>query len=146
MEQRKGVGKMWALFALLSAVFAALTSILAKIGMEGINSNLATAIRTVVVLVMAWGLVFFTGAQGGISHIGARGWIFLALSGIATGLSWLCYYHALQIGDASKVVPIDKFSVVISIVLAFVILHEKITPTTIIGGLLITAGTFVLLL
>lgn len=134
---------MWVTFALLSAVFAALTSILAKIGIEGVNSNLATAIRTAVVL---WGIVFATGAHHGISSIGTRSWIFLILSGVATGLSWLFYYHALQIGEASKVVPIDKFSVVISIVLAFVILHEKVTWTTVLGGALITAGTFVLIL
>ena len=137
---------MWILFALLSALFAALTSILAKIGIENINSNLATAIRTVVVLVMAWGMVFLTDAQSGISNISTKSWIFLILSGLATGLSWLFYYRALQLGEASKVVPIDKLSVVISIVLAFIILHEKITLTTVIGGLLITAGTFVLLL
>lgn len=134
---------MWVTFALLSAVFAALTSILAKIGIEGVNSNLATAIRTAVVLVLAWGIVFATGAHHGI---GTRSWIFLILSGVATGLSWLFYYHALQLGEASKVVPIDKFSVVISIVLAFVILHEKVTWTTVLGGALITAGTFVLIL
>ncbi len=137
---------MWVTFALLSAVFAALTSILAKIGIEGVNSNLATAIRTAVVLVLAWGIVFATGAHHGISSIGARSWIFLILSGVTTGLSWLFYYHALQLGEASKVVPIDKFSVVISIVLAFVILHEKVTWTTVLGGALITAGTFVLIL
>lgn len=142
----KGGRRVWVLFALLSALFAALTSILAKIGIEGINSNLATAIRTVVVLVMAWGIVFLTGVQSGISDITARGWIFLILSGLATGLSWLFYYKALQLGEASKVVPIDKLSVVISIVLAFIILHEKVTVTTVIGGLLITAGTFVLIL
>ncbi len=133
---------MWVTFALLSAVFAALTSILAKIGIEGVNS----AIRTAVVLVLAWGIVFATGAHHGISSIGTRSWIFLILSGVATGLSWLFYYHALQLGEASKVVPIDKFSVVISIVLAFVILHEKVTWTTVLGGALITAGTFVLIL
>lgn len=137
---------MWVTFALLSAVFAALTSILAKIGIEGVNSNLATAIRTAVVLVLAWGIVFATGAHNGISSIGTRSWIFLILSGVATGLSWLFYYHALQLGEASKVVPIDKFSVVISIVLVFVILHEKVTWTTVLGGALITAGTFVLIL
>ena len=137
---------MWALFALLSAVFAALTGILAKIGMEGINSNLATAIRTVVVLVMAWGLVFLTGKQAGIADITTRGWVFLALSGVATGLSWLFYFYALQIGEASKVVPIDKFSVVISMVLAFLALGEKMTLAKVVGGLLITAGTLVLIL
>ena len=137
---------MWALFALLSAVFAALTGILAKIGMEGINSNLATAIRTVVVLAMAWGLVFLTGKQAGIADITTRGWVFLTLSGIATGLSWLFYFYALQMGEASKVVPIDKFSVVISMVLAFLVLGEKMTLAKVVGGLLITAGTLVLIL
>lgn len=137
---------MWIVYALLSAVFAALTSILAKIGIENVNSNAATAIRTAVVLVMAWGIVFITGAQSGISQIGTKSWIFLVLSGLATGMSWLFYYHALQIGEASKVVPIDKFSVVISMVLAFVILKEAMTWKTIMGGILITAGTFVLIL
>ena len=137
---------MWAVFALLSAVFAAVTGILAKLGMEGINSNLATAIRTVVVLVMAWGIVFLTGKQAGIADITTRGWVFLALSGVATGLSWLFYFYALQMGEASKVVPIDKFSVVISMVLAFVVLREAVTVQTVIGGLLITAGTLVLIL
>lgn len=132
---------MWFVFALLSAVFAALTSILAKVGVEGVNSNLATAIRTVVVLVMAWVMVFITNTQGGISSIGKRSWIFLILSGLATGASWLCYYKALQIGDASKVVPVDKLSVVITLVLAFVFLHEKFTPKSLIGVVLITAGT-----
>ena len=137
---------MWALFALLSAVFAALTGILAKIGMEGINSNLATAIRTVVVLAMAWGLVFLTGKQAGIADITTRGWVFLTLSGVATGLSWLFYFYALQMGEASKVVPIDKFSVVISMVLAFLVLGEKLTILKVVGGLMITVGTLVLLL
>ena len=137
---------MWALVALLSAVFAALTGILAKIGMEGINSNLATAIRTVVVLAMAWGLVFLTGKQAGIADITTRGWVFLTLSGIATGLSWLFYFYALQMGEASKVVPIDKFSVVISMVLAFLVLGEKLTILKVVGGLMITVGTLVLLL
>lgn len=137
---------MWVTLALLSAVFAALTSILAKIGIDGVDSNLATAIRTVVVLILAWGIVFATGAHHGISNIGMKSWVFLILSGIATGLSWLCYYRALQLGDASKVVPIDKCSVVISMVLAFVILHEKVTWTSVLGGALITAGTFVLIL
>lgn len=137
---------MWIIFALGSAVFAALTGILAKLGMEGINSNLATAIRTVVVLVMAWAIVFLTGKQSGIGDISTRSWVFLILSGLATGLSWLCYFHALQIGEASRVIPIDKFSVVISMVLAFVILKEAVTAKTVIGGLLITAGTFVLIL
>ena len=137
---------MWAVFALLSAVFAALTGILAKLGMEGINSNLATAIRTGVVLVMACGLVFLTGKQAGIADITTRGWVFLTLSGVATGLSWLFYFYALQMGEASKVVPIDKFSVVISMVLAFLVLGEKLTILKVVGGLLITAGTLVLLL
>ena len=137
---------MWAVFALLSAVFAALTGILAKLGMEGINSNLATAIRTVVVLVMAWGIVLLPGEIGGVRNISGRSWLFLGLSGAATGLSWLCYYHALQLGQASKVVPVDKFSVVISLVLAFVILHEQIDLKTVLGALLITAGTFVMIL
>ena len=137
---------MWFVFALLSAVFAALTSVLAKVGIEGVNSNLATAIRTIVVLIMAWGIVFMTGAQSGIQDITAKSWIFLVLSGIATGLSWLFYYKALQLGDASKVVPIDKFSVVISMILAFVILKEDLTFKTVMGGILITAGTFVMIL
>lgn len=137
---------MWILYALLSAFFAALTSILAKLGIENVNSNLATAIRTVVVLIMAWGIVFLTGKQNEISDIGSKSWLFLILSGCATGLSWLFYYKALQIGEASKVVPIDKFSVVISMVLAFFILGEAVNWKTIIGGLLITIGTFVLIL
>lgn len=139
-------GSLWVVYALLSALFAASTSILAKIGINGVDSNLATAIRTVVVLVMAWGLVFMTGVQKQISNIGARSWVFLVLSGIATGLSWLFYYRALQMGDASRVVPIDKSSVVISMVLAFVVLKEQLTWQSIVGGLLITAGTFVLIL
>lgn len=143
---QKGVRKMWVVYALLSALFAALTSILAKVGIQNINSNLATAIRTAVVLVMAWGIVFLTGAQHGIADISAKSWLFLALSGLATGLSWLFYYRALQLGEASKVVPIDKLSVVISMVLAFVILHEAVTLKTVLGGILITAGTFVLIL
>ena len=137
---------MWAVFALLSAVFAALTGILAKLGMEGINSNLGTAIRTGVVLVMAWAIVFLTGKQHEIGDISTRSWVFLLLSGLATGLSWLCYFHALQIGQASRVIPIDKFSVVISMVLAFVVLREAVTVQTVIGGLRITAGTLVLIL
>lgn len=137
---------MWILFAVLSAVFAAITSILAKIGIEGIDSNLATAIRTVVVLIMAWGIVFLTGSQGGVKDISTRSLIFLILSGIATGLSWLCYYKAIQIGDVSKVVPIDKFSIVITIVLAFFLLHEEVSVKTVIGGVLITAGTIVMIL
>lgn len=136
---------MWAVFALLSAVFAALTSVLAKIGMENVNSNLATAIRTVVVLVMAWLIVFATGKQQQIADISGRSWLFLALSGVATGLSWLCYFYALQIGEASKVAPVDKFSVVITMVLAFFILGEAAALKTIIGGLLITAGTLALI-
>ena len=134
--------KMWIAFAVGSAVFAALTSILAKIGIEDMDSNLATAIRTVVVLVLAWGIVFATGAQAGISHISAKSF----LSGLATGLSWICYYHAIQIGPVSKVVPIDKFSVVITMVLAFVFLHEKVDVKTVLGGILITAGTLVMIL
>ncbi len=136
---------MWAVFALLSAVFAALTSIFAKIGIAGVNSNLATAIRTFVVLIMAWGIVFATGRQQQIADIGGRSWLFLILSGLATGLSWLCYFYALQIGDASKVVPVDKFSVVITMIMAFFILGETVTVKTIAGGLLITAGTLVLI-
>lgn len=137
---------MWFLFALLSAVFAALTSILAKVGIEGVNSNLATAIRTVVVLIMAWGMVFLTNAQNGLSSISRKSWIFLILSGLATGASWLCYYRALQIGEASKVVPIDKLSVVITLILAFVFLHEEFTAKSLIGAVLITAGTLVMVL
>ena len=137
---------MWLLFALLSAVFAAATSILAKIGIEGVNSNLATAIRTVVVVVMAWGMVFLTNAQGGIAQIGRKSWIFLILSGLATGASWLCYYRALQLGEVSKVVPIDKLSVVITLVLGFVILHEQFSFKSLIGCILIGAGTWVMVL
>ena len=137
---------MWLLFAVLSAVFAALTTILAKIGIEGVNSNLATAIRTMVVVVMAWGMVFLTNAQNGLSEISRKSWIFLILSGVATGASWLCYYKALQIGEASKVVPVDKLSVVITLVLAFVFLHEKFTPKSLVGCLLIGAGTLVMVL
>lgn len=137
---------MWAIFALLSAVFAALTSILAKIGIEGVNSNLATAIRTVVVVLMAWGMVFLTKQQGGITEISRKSWIFLILSGLATGASWLCYYRALQIGEASKVVPIDKLSVVITLILAFVFLHEQFTSKSLIGVILITAGTLIMVL
>ena len=136
---------MWVVFALLSAVFAALTSIFAKIGIENVNSNLATAIRTVIVLVMAWLIVFATGKHQQIVDISTKSWVFLVLSGLATGLSWLCYFYALQIGEASKVVPVDKFSVVITMVMAFFILGEVITMKTIIGGLLITAGTLVLI-
>lgn len=137
---------MWFVFALLSAVFAALTSILAKIGIEGVNSNLATALRTVVVLAMAWGMVFLTNAQSGIGQISRRSWLFLILSGLATGASWLCYYRALQIGEASKVVPIDKLSVVITLVLAFVFLHEKVTAKSTIGCALIAVGTLLMVL
>lgn len=137
---------MWFVFALLSAVFAALTSILAKIGIDGVNSNLATAIRTVVVLVMAWGMVFLTNAQKGIGSISRKSWIFLILSGLATGASWLCYYRALQTGEASKVVPIDKLSVVITLVLAFVFLHEDFTVKSFVGAVLITAGTLIMVL
>ncbi len=137
---------MWFVFALLSAVFAALTSILAKVGIEGVNSNLATAIRTVVVLVMAWGMVFVTNTQGGLTDISKKSWLFLILSGLATGASWLCYYRALQIGEASKVVPIDKLSVVITLVLAFVFLHERFTPKSLVGCLLIGAGTLLMVL
>ena len=132
---------MWFIFAILSAVFAALTSILAKVGIEGVNSNLATAIRTVVVVFMSWGMVFLTNTQSGISEISKKSWIFLILSGLATGASWLCYYRALQTGDASKVVPIDKLSVVITLVLAFVFLHEKFTVKSLVGCILIGAGT-----
>lgn len=135
---------MWFLFALLSAVFAALTSILAKIGIDGVNSNLATAIRTVVVVVMAWGMVFLTNTQGGIVDISRKSWLFLILSGLATGASWLCYYRALQIGEASKVVPVDKLSVVITLILAFVFLHEKFTMKSVIGSALIGIGTLVM--
>jgi len=137
---------MWAVFAILSAVFAALTSILAKIGIDGVNSNLATAIRTVVVLAMAWGMVFLTHAQGGISQISRKSWFFLILSGLATGASWLCYYKALQMGEASKVVPIDKLSVVITLILAFVFLHEDFTVKSAIGAALITAGTLIMVM
>lgn len=137
---------MWFVFALLSAVFAALTSILAKVGIEGVNSNLATAIRTVVVVVMAWGMVFLTNAQNGISQIGKKSWIFLILSGLATGASWLCYYRALQLGQASKVVPIDKLSIVITLILAFVFLHEDFTMKSLIGCVLIGAGTLLMVL
>ena len=137
---------MLIIFALLSAVFAALTSILAKVGIDGVNSNLATAIRTVVVVFMSWGMVFLTNTQSGISEISKKSWIFLILSGLATGASWLCYYRALQIGDASKVVPIDKLSVVITLVLAFVFLHEEFTLKSLIGCVLIGAGTLIMVL
>ena len=137
---------MWFVFALLSAVFAALTSILAKVGIDGVNSNLATAIRTSVVLVMSWGMVFLTNTQLGISEISKKSWIFLILSGLATGASWLCYYKALQMGNVSKVVPIDKLSVVITLVLAFVFLHEQFTVKSLIGCILIGLGTLVMVL
>lgn len=137
---------MWFVFAILSAVFAALTSILAKVGIEGVNSNLATAIRTVVVVIMAWGMVFITNAQNGLADIGKKSWIFLILSGLATGASWLCYYRALQIGEASKVVPVDKLSVVITLILAFVLLHETFTVKSLIGCILIAVGTLIMVL
>lgn len=137
---------MWLVFALLSAIFAALTSILAKVGIEGVNSTLATAIRTGVVLLMAWGMVFLTDTQGGISGISGKSWLFLILSGLATGASWLCYYKALQMGEASKVVSVDKLSVIFTLVLAFVFLHEKFTPKSLIGCMLIGAGTLLMAL
>lgn len=137
---------MWFVFALLSAVFAALTSILAKVGIEGVNSNLATALRTFVVLAMAWGMVFITGTHNDITEISRKSWIFLILSGLATGASWLCYYKALQMGDASKVVPIDKLSVVITLILAFVFLHERFTVKSAIGATLITIGTIIMVI
>ena len=134
------------MFAILSAVFAALTSILAKAGIDGVNSNLATAVRTVVVVIMAWGMVFLTNTQSGLADISKKSWIFLILSGLATGASWLCYYKALQIGEVSKVAPIDKLSVVITLILAFVFLHEQFTPKSLIGCLLIAAGTLFMVL
>lgn len=137
---------MWFVFALLSAVFAACTSILAKIGIDGVNSNLATAIRTVVVVLMAWGMVFLTKTQSGITEISRKSWLFLILSGLATGVSWLCYYKALQIGEASKVVPVDKLSVVLTLIMAFVFLHEEFTMKSLIGCILIGAGTLVMVL
>ena len=137
---------MWLILAILSSVFAALTSILAKIGIEGVNSNLATAIRTAVVLIMSWAMVFITNAQGGITNISNKSWLFLVLSGLATGASWLCYYKAIQIGEVSKVVPIDKLSVVITLVLAFVFLKEPFSVKSIIGCVLIGAGTLVMVL
>lgn len=137
---------MWLVYAVLSAVFAALTSILAKVGIEGVNSNLATAIRTVVVLALAWGIVFLTGAEHGLAEIGTKSWIFLILSGLATGASWLCYYRAVQLGEVSKVVPIDKMSTVLTLVLAFVFLHEEFTLKSAVGTVLITAGTLVMVL
>ena len=137
---------MWFIFAILSAIFAALTSILAKIGIENVNSNLATAVRTIIVVLMAWFMVFITGNQNGIVDISKKSWIFLILSGLATGASWLCYYKALQLGEASKVVPIDKLSIVITIVLAFIFLGEQITLKTLIGCCLIVTGTFIMIL
>lgn len=137
---------MWFVFALLSAIFAAMTSILAKVGIDGVNSNLATAIRTVVVVVMAWGMVFITNAQSGILEISRRSWIFLILSGLATGASWLCYYRALQIGEASNVVPVDKLSVVFTLILAFIFLREEFTLKSVIGCILIGAGTLIMVL
>ncbi len=137
---------MWFVLALLSSVFAAATSILAKVGIENVSSNLATAIRTVVVVIMAWGMVFITGTQGGIGEISKKSWIFLILSGLATGASWMCYYKALQLGDASKVVPVDKFSIVITILFAVIFLHEQLNIKSIIGVLFITAGTFFMIL
>ena len=141
---RKGAKHMWAVYALLSALFAALTSILAKIGIENLNSNLATAIRTAVVLIMAWGMVFLTNAQIAIREISIKSWLFLILSGLATGASWLCYYYALQIGDVSKGVPIDKLSVIITLLLAFVCLHEQFTVKSVVGCILIGAGTLLM--
>ena len=137
---------MWLVFALLSAVFAALTSILAKVGIEKVDSTLATAIRTAVVVGMSWLMVFVTNTQSGISNISKKSWIFLILSGLATGASWLCYYKAIQIGDVSKVVPVDKLSVVITLVLAFVFLHEEFTLKSVIGCILIAAGTLLMVL
>ena len=137
---------MWLAFALLSAIFAALTSILAKMGIDGVNSNLATAIRTVVVVIMAWGMVFLTNTQSGISEISKKSWVFLILSGLATGASWLCYYSALQMGDVSKVVPIDKLSIVLTMILAFFLLHEQFTVKSLVGCILIGIGTFVMVI
>lgn len=137
---------MWMVFAILSSIFAALTSILAKVGIEGVNSNLATALRTIVVLIMAWAMVFITGAQDGIGQISRKSWIFLILSGLATGASWLCYYRALQLGEASKVAPIDKLSVVITIILAFIFLHEKVTWKSALGCVLIGVGTVLMVI
>ena len=137
---------MWAVYAVLSSVFAALTSILAKVGIDGVNSTMATAIRTLVVVVMSWGMVFLTNAQGGIAEISRKSWLFLILSGLATGASWLCYYRALQLGQASKVVPIDKLSVVITLILAWVFLHEQFNMKSLIGAALIAAGTLVMVL
>lgn len=146
MKPKEAENMIWLLFAIGSAVFAALTSILAKVGIDGVDSNLATAIRTCVVLVMAWGMVFLTHAGAGISTIGAKSWVFLILSGLATGASWLCYYHALQLGEASKVVPVDKMSTVITLILAFIFLHESFTFKSVIGMILLTAGTLVMVM
>ncbi len=137
---------MWLVFALLSAIFAALTSILAKMGIDGVNSNLATAIRTAVVVIMAWGMVFLTNTQSGISEISKKSWVFLILSGLATGASWLCYYRALQMGDVSKVVPIDKLSIVLTMILTFFLLHEQFTVKSLVGCILIGIGTFVMVI
>lgn len=145
-KQRREVINMWFIFALSSAFFAALTSILAKIGIEGVDSNLATALRTMVVVAMAWGMVFLTHAQNGITEISRKSWIFLILSGLATGASWLCYYKALQMGEASKVVPVDKLSVVITLALAFIFLHENFTTKSLLGCILIGAGTLIMVL
>ncbi len=142
----KGRENMWLIFAVLSSVFAAMTSILAKVGIEGVNSNLATAIRTFVVLAMSWVMVFITNTQGGLTSISSKSWLFLVLSGLATGASWLCYYKALQMGEASKVVPIDKLSIVITMILAAVFLHEQFTPKSIIGCVLIAAGTLLMVM
>jgi transporter family protein len=137
---------MWLVFALLSSVFAALTTILAKVGIQGVNSNLATAIRTMVVVAMAWVMVFVTNAQNGLAEISRKSWLFLILSGVATGASWLCYYRALQLGEASRVVPIDKLSVVLTLILAFVFLHEEFTIKSFVGCVLIGAGTLIMVL
>ena len=143
---RASIAFMWLILAICSALFAALTSILAKIGIDGVDSTLATAIRTVVVVLLSWGMVFITNTQNGILEISKKSWIFLILSGLATGLSWLCYYKAIQLGSVSKVVPIDKMSTVLSIILAFVILHEQITIKSVIGCILLTAGTLIMVL
>ncbi len=135
---------MWAVFAIVSSVFAAMSSVLAKVGIEGVNSNLATAIRTFVVLLMSWGMVFLTGTQKGLGQISQKSWLFLILSGLATGASWLCYYKALQMGEVSKVVPVDKLSVVLTLVMAFIFLHEQITPKSIAGCILVGAGTLLM--
>ena len=144
--KKEAAQAMWMVFAVFSALFAAVTSILAKVGIDGVDSNLATAIRTVVVVLLAWGMVFLTGAQGGIPAIGRKSWIFLILSGLATGASWICYYRALQLGEVSKVAPIDKLSTVITLILAFVFLHERFTPKSLLGCALIGAGTLLMVL